>query len=105
MIIASLSEDRKIEKRISITPEIAKKYISSGFDILLSEKYGEHLGYADSQYETLGVKFCNNQEILSKGNIFIQLGLMSDENLSYNKHGDFINNCHAVLYKLGPYSP
>ena len=82
MIIASLSEDRKIEKRISITPEIAKKYISSGFDILLSEKYGEHLGYADSQYETLGVKFCNNQEILSRGNIFIQLGLMSDENLS-----------------------
>mgnify|MGYP003331463708 CR=1 FL=1 len=28
MIIGSLSENKEIEKRISITPEMAKKYIS-----------------------------------------------------------------------------
>ena len=33
MRIVSISENKEIEKRISITPEIAKKYISNGFDI------------------------------------------------------------------------
>ena len=33
MKIASLLEDQKIEKRISITPEVAKKYIELGFDV------------------------------------------------------------------------
>ena len=50
MILASVSENQKIEKRIAITPEIAKKYISLGFKILLSENYGKHLGIEDKDY-------------------------------------------------------
>ena len=33
MNLASISENRDIEKRIAITPEIAKKYISLGFNL------------------------------------------------------------------------
>ena len=40
MRIASVLENKKIEKRIAITPEIAKKYISLGFEVTLSENYG-----------------------------------------------------------------
>ena len=32
MIIGSISENKKIEKRISITPDLVKKYINVGFD-------------------------------------------------------------------------
>ena len=32
MKIGSVTENKDTEKRISITPEIAKKYISSGFE-------------------------------------------------------------------------
>ena len=39
MIIGSVSENKEIEKRISITPEIAKKYINLGFEIHLSKNY------------------------------------------------------------------
>ena len=39
MKIGSVSENRKIEKRIAITPDIAKKYISLGFDVHLSKNY------------------------------------------------------------------
>ena len=38
MKIVSISEDINIEKRIAITPEIAKKYLSSGFDVSIVEK-------------------------------------------------------------------
>ena len=37
MKIVSILEDQNIEKRIAITPEIAKKYISFGFDVSLQK--------------------------------------------------------------------
>ena len=38
MRIGSILENQNIEKRIAVTPEIVKKYISLGFEICLSEK-------------------------------------------------------------------
>jgi NAD(P) transhydrogenase subunit alpha len=43
MKIGSISENQKVEKRIAITPEIAKKYTSLGIDVSLPENYGNHL--------------------------------------------------------------
>ena len=45
MKIGSISEDKNFEKRIAITPDIAKKYISLGFEVYLSKNYGAHLRY------------------------------------------------------------
>ena len=35
MNLASISENQEVEKRIAITPEIAKKYLSLGFKLSL----------------------------------------------------------------------
>ena len=56
MRIVSVSENHNIEKRIAITPDIAKKYVALGLEVLLPENYGEHLGFNDSEYKDLGVK-------------------------------------------------
>ena len=40
MKIGSILENQKFEKRIAITPEIIKKYISLGFEIILSKIMG-----------------------------------------------------------------
>ena len=83
MRIVSVLENQLIEKRIAITPDIAKKYIDLGFEIILSEKYGEHLGFKDDDYKELGVQISNNEsEIFIKADIIVQLGLLTDENLS-----------------------
>ena len=42
MRIVSISENKEIEKRISITPEIAKKYLALGFSVTVQESYGKH---------------------------------------------------------------
>ena len=55
MIIASVSENKELEKRISITPEISKKYIDLGFEVHLIENYGEHLGIKDYEFKEYGV--------------------------------------------------
>ena len=86
MRISSISENKKIEKRIAITPEIAKKYIALGFEVSLSENYGEHLGFKDVEYKDLGVKISNNEnEIITNANVIVQLGLLSDDKISYIK--------------------
>ena len=51
MFIASLSENKEIEKRLAVTPEITKKYIDLGLDLLLPKNYGSHLGFDDSEYK------------------------------------------------------
>jgi NAD(P) transhydrogenase subunit alpha len=86
MRIVSVSENQKIEKRIAITPDIAKKYIALGFEVVLSKKYGEHLGFKDNEYRGLGVEFFDkDNEVLSNANIIVQLGLLSGENISLLK--------------------
>ena len=86
MKIGSLSEDLNIEKRVAITPEIAKKYSSLGFEVLLSKDYGLHLGFDNEQYKSQGVKvFENGKDILINSDIILQLGLPSDDNLSLLK--------------------
>ena len=76
MIISSTSEDKKIEKRIAITPEITKKYINLGFQIQLIKNYGTHIGFDDSQFKDVGAKIINDEkELLNNSNIVVQLGL------------------------------
>ena len=86
MKIASILENQKIEKRIAITPEIAKKYISLGLDVILTENYGSHLGIKDKEYEELGVSILKDEkEILTNTDIIVQLGLLSDDKNSLLK--------------------
>ncbi|MDA8537604.1 NAD(P) transhydrogenase subunit alpha [Candidatus Pelagibacter bacterium] len=86
MKIASVSEDKKIEKRIAITPEIAKKYVLLGLEVSLPEKYGEHLGFKDSEYIKFGVKFSKDEnEIISSSDIIIQLGLLPENKILHIK--------------------
>ena len=82
MNLASISENKHKEKRIAITPEITKKYISLGFDLFLPNNYGSHLGFSDDQYKSLGVKFVENEEeIIKNSDIIIQLGILDDDKL------------------------
>ena len=82
MKIGSILENQKIEKRISITPEIVKKYISLGCEILLSKNYGLHLGIEDEQYKELGAKIYNDEnEILNSSEIIAQVGMLSDDKI------------------------
>jgi len=91
MIIASVLEDKKIEKRIAITPEIAKKYITLGFNVSLSENYGEHLGFKNDEYKEFGVKiFKDEKEIINNADVIVQLGLPSDDKISLIKENQIL---------------
>ena len=91
MIIASISENKEFEKRISITPEVAKKYLDFGFKVCLSKDYGKHIGFNDQDYKNLGVNIEQNEkDIINKADIIIQLGMISDELSSQIKENQIL---------------
>ena len=83
MIIGSTLEERSKEKRIAITPDIIKKYKSLGLKIHLRKGYATHLGISDKQYELEGATIVeNDEEIISKSDVLIQMNILSDDNLN-----------------------
>jgi len=86
MKIASISENLTIEKRIAITPEIAKKYISLGIEVSLPENYAGHLGLNDEKYKEFGVSiFKDENEIVKNADVIVQLGLLDNDKISLLK--------------------
>ena len=80
MKIGSISENKNIEKRVAITPEVAKKYISNGFEVLINKNYADHLGFFDKEYDELGVSILESvNEVIKSSDIIVQLGLPSDD--------------------------
>jgi H+-translocating NAD(P) transhydrogenase subunit alpha len=99
MRIASVSENLNIEKRISITPETAKKYISLGLEVSLSENYAEHLGINDQEYLDIGVSIIKDEkEILNNADVILQLGLLSDDKK------DVIKENQTLIGIFNPYA-
>ena len=99
MRIGSVSENKDLEKRIAVTPEIVKKYISLGFEVCLSEKYGSHLGIKDEQFVEIGVKIYKDEiEILNSSDVIVQLGMLSDDKTSKLKENQ------TFIGVLNPYN-
>ena len=86
MKIGSVNENKDLEKRVSITPEIAKKYINLGFEVQLSVNYGKHLGFEEKEYSELGVKFISDEKkLIENVDIIIQMSLLSEDRTSLLK--------------------
>ena len=98
MKIGSILENQNLEKRIAITPELVKKYISLGFEVILIENYASHLGIKDEQFKDMGVKISKDEaEIFNASDIIIQLGMLSEDKTSKMKENQ------TLIGILNPY--
>ena len=99
MKIGSISENRDIEKRVAITPDIVKKYKSLGLEVNLIKDYASHLGISDKDYETEGAKFYEtDEEIIQSSDAILQMNILSDHNL------DKLKKTQILIGVLNPYS-
>tara|TARA_B100001027_G_scaffold73206_1_gene49980 strand:- start:48 stop:1133 length:1086 start_codon:yes stop_codon:yes gene_type:complete len=85
MIIGTVSENKELEKRISITPEIAKKYISNGFEVMIEKDLASHLGITDKEFLDEGCKVESRENVLDQSNIILQLNLPDEKSTSLIK--------------------
>ena len=79
MIIGSITENIKFEKRVSLVPDIIKKYTNLGFEVQITKGYGDHIGFSDDLFIKAGAKIANSkQDVLKNSNILIQLDLIEE---------------------------
>ena len=98
MKIVSVLENQEFEKRIAITPEIAKKYVSLGLEVSLPENYANHLGISDNEYKEVGVIISKEEkEILNSADVIVQLGLPTQDKNSLIKENQ------TLIGILNPY--
>ena len=90
MIIGAVSENKNSEKRISITPEIAKKYLDNGFSVIIENDLASHLGISDEDFQKVGCKLDNRENVLKKSNIVLQVNLPDDDSLNLMKENDIL---------------
>ncbi len=99
MIVGSLSENRDLEKRVAITPEIIKKYKSLDLQVNLPKDYGLHLGISDKEYEIEGASILpTDEEVLSISDLIVQMSMPTDKNL------DKLKKDQNLIGVLNPYS-
>ena len=98
MKIGSIVENLESEKRVAITPEIAKKFITNGFSVYLQKNYAKHLGFDDKEYEAINANILEDEEsVLENSEILAQLSLPSKSFL------DKINENKSIIGVLNPY--
>ena len=90
MIIGAVSENKSSEKRISITPEIAKKYLENGFSVIIENGLASHLGISDEDFRKAGCQVDNRENVLKKSNIVLQVNLPDDDSLNLVKENDIL---------------
>jgi len=100
MIIGSISENKEFEKRISITPEIAKKYISNGFEVIIESNMASHLGIDDEDFVKEGCKIESRENVLKNSDIVLQLNLPDTKSTDLLKENNIlIGNFNSSLNK------
>ena len=76
MKIGSISEDLTSEKRISLTPELSKKYLDLGVEVYINKNYGTHLGFYDNDYKEKGVQILNDiNQVINNSDSLLQINL------------------------------
>jgi len=91
VIISSNLENKEIEKRVAITPEIVRKYKSLGFEVHLLKNYASHLGFDDRLFRDVGAKIISEEnELINNSDIIIQLGLLNDNQMSLMKENQIL---------------
>ncbi len=74
MIIGSTKEDVLVEKRVALTPDSAKNIIALGVKIFIEKNYANHLGFADTTFEKIGVEIKNSSdEVLKSCDLLIKV--------------------------------
>ena len=103
MIISALKERKQNEKRVAIVPDVAKKLVNDGHQVLIEAGAGEQSFFSDQSYKESGAEILNLDDIVSKTDILLVVDLPSDEILSkvkdnsniigllnpYDNHGSF----------------
>ena len=101
MNIGSIIENLNLEKRVSITPDVVKKYVGLNLDVYIEKNYGNHLGIADEEYKSAGANILpTKREVINKSDIVVQVSFPENDYLDFfKKDNSLIGTFDSYLAK------
>ena len=78
------------ERRVAITPKIAKKLIDKGFEILVQEDAGQNSSYKNSDYSKAGAIICRKKDLFKEADVLININPFEHSEIKKLKEGQII---------------
>ena len=85
MIVSAIKERKDSEKRVAIVPDVVKKLINDGHQVLIESGAGEQSFFSNEAYIESGAEISSLDDIVLKTDILLVVDLPSDEILSKMK--------------------
>ncbi|NOT37198.1 MAG: Re/Si-specific NAD(P)(+) transhydrogenase subunit alpha [Saprospiraceae bacterium] len=88
MKLVVLKENRSGEKRVAITPTVAKSLIAKGFELMVEAGAGEASAFQDKNYTDAGATVVSDRNALfHSGDVFVQINPFSSDAIKSMKQG------------------
>lgn len=94
MKIGILKESKKGEKRVSISPNIAKQLIEKGFEIFVEEDAGVASSFKNSDYTKVGAVVDIRGVVFKESNILIKINPFDEDDLK------LVDESHILMSQL-----
>lgn len=90
MKLGILKETQKGEKRVAISPNIAKMLIAKGFEVLSEEDAGKSSSYKNSDYSNVEVKVEKRGVVFKESDVLIKINPFDEEDLKLVDKGQIL---------------
>ena len=94
MKIGILKETQKGERRVAISPGIAKQLIDKGFEIIVEEDAGMTSSFKNSDYENIGAKVEKRGVVFKEATVLVKINPFDEEDLK------LIDESHILMSQL-----
>lgn len=86
MKIAVLKETKKRERRVALSPDVAKQLIKKGFEVLVEVEAGIDSGFSNKDYVAAGARSVERNEVLA-ADVILKVNAPTIEEASLMKEG------------------
>jgi NAD(P) transhydrogenase subunit alpha len=100
MKIGVLKETRPNEKRVAVTPKIAKDFKNQGFDILVEKDAGLASAFDNQTYEEAGAKIVSKDDIFKDADVIVKINPLDEDEIDRLKNGQIVIS--MVYHRLNP---
>jgi proton-translocating NAD(P)+ transhydrogenase subunit alpha len=100
MKLGILKETQKGEKRVSISPNVAKQLIAKGFDIIVEDDAGSNSSFKNSDYKKVGAVIEKRGVVFKDANVLIKINPFDEDDLKLVNKGQILMS--QLFHKSNP---
>ncbi len=90
MKIGILKETQKGEKRVAISPNVAKQLKAKGFELLVEEEAGKNSSYKNSEYKDVEASVAKRDVVFKESDVLVKINPFDEEDLKLVNKGQIL---------------